>query len=94
MATINGNGNNNKYLNATKFQAEEYFLFAGIMGVAVIIFTIMALPYKYANDDTETGEKSKEKMDEDNGEKKNLSINESVSSTDTESLKQDEEDSQ
>jgi len=82
-------------LNATTFQAEEYFLFAGIMGVAVIIFTIMALPYKYANDDTETGEKSKEKMDEDNGEKKNLSINESVSSTDTESLnKQDEEDSQ
>ncbi len=59
------------------------------MGVAVIIFTIMALPYKYVNDTKTDDEDSKEKMNDD---KKNLSINESVSSTDTESLKHEEED--
>ena len=34
-------------------QANEFFLFAGIMGIAAIIFTIMTLPYKYVETDDE-----------------------------------------
>ncbi|XP_057379153.1 solute carrier family 15 member 1-like [Daphnia carinata] len=59
-------------------QADEFFLFAGIMGIAVIFFIAMSWNYKYVEDE------QKEKEDE----KKRLSVNDK---TDSSSSSSDEE---
>jgi len=43
--------------------ANEFFLFAGIMGAAGILFTFMTLPYKYV----ETNEEKKKREAEEQG---------------------------
>ncbi|KAI9551403.1 hypothetical protein GHT06_021736 [Daphnia sinensis] len=40
-------------------QANEFFLFAGIMGIAVIIFTAMSWNYKYVEDEQKENEEKK-----------------------------------
>jgi type VI protein secretion system component VasK len=50
--------------NAGLSQAQEFFMFAGIMAIAVVLFILMSWNYKYVED---------EKKEEDDGEKKRLS---------------------
>ena len=40
-------------------QSAEFFLFAGIMGIAAIVFTLLALPYEYV----ETHQEKQDKID-------------------------------
>uniref|UniRef100_A0A0P6F328 Oligopeptide transporter 1 n=1 Tax=Daphnia magna TaxID=35525 RepID=A0A0P6F328_9CRUS len=43
-------------------QADEFFLFAGIMGIAVIIFTAMSWNYKYVEDEKKENEDEKKRL--------------------------------
>ncbi|KAK4036170.1 hypothetical protein OUZ56_028236 [Daphnia magna] len=68
-------------------QADEFFLFAGIMGIAVIVFTAMSWNYKYVEDEKKENDNEKKRLSAASNHKTDSSSSSSSSDEEDETKK-------